>query len=133
MSDSHLSTILKREMDRLGLNPHSLALAAGLGKDAVRDVLRGKSDSPRGKTIQALSAYLGIPVLELLGEERAEMPPGMAEPYLSRLAPGRAERDELVRLWDHMNPEAQKIAIFMMRAIAKEAGMDMPDLPHSEP
>jgi transcriptional regulator with XRE-family HTH domain len=129
MPDSQLSIILKREMDRLGLNPHSLALAAGLGKDAVRDVLRGKSDSPRGKTIHALSAYLGIPVSEMLGEEGAEMTPGLAEPRLSRLTPGRAERDELVRLWDHMDPEARKIALFMMRAIAKEAGTELPDDP----
>jgi transcriptional regulator with XRE-family HTH domain len=119
MPESHLIQTLRREMEKRGHNQNSLALAAGLQKDAVRNILRGTSASPRGKTIHALASYLGISVTALLGEEMGEMP---ATPRLPGRRPGLAERAELVRLWDALDPEAQKMMIFMARAIARETG-----------
>jgi transcriptional regulator with XRE-family HTH domain len=126
MPESPLIQILKKEMVERGLNQNALALAAGLQKDAVRNVLRGRSVSPRGKTIQALAAYLAIPVATLLGEEKEEM---AATPRLPGRRPGAAERAELVHLWDALDPEARKMMIFMARAIAREAGALPPSAP----
>jgi len=67
MSGISIGQILQAEMDKRGLNQHSLALEAGLKPDAVRDILRGRSQSPRGATIKKLAAYLGMSVGQLLG------------------------------------------------------------------
>jgi transcriptional regulator with XRE-family HTH domain len=130
MPESHLIQILRREMKRRGLNQNSLALAAGLHKDAVRNIFRGRSVSPRGKTIQALAAYLGIPVATLLGEETEEMP---TTQRLPGRRPGQAERAELLRLWDSLDPEARKMIIFMTRAVARETGALPPQASLLEP
>jgi transcriptional regulator with XRE-family HTH domain len=117
MSEPRLPAILKREMDKHAFNSHSLAATAGLKPDAVRNILRGKSVSPRGKTIQAIASALGVTVAYLLGEE----PEMSAEKRRADPVPGPAERAELLRLWDGLDPETRKMVIFMVRAAAREA------------
>lgn len=64
-------TDLKENLDRLmkerGFTQKSLALAADLGDTAVRDILKGKSKNPTGKTLNALAATLGVDVAQLFG------------------------------------------------------------------
>jgi transcriptional regulator with XRE-family HTH domain len=129
MSEPRLSVILKREMERLGLNPHSLALAAGLHKDAVRNVMRGKSDSPRGKTIQAIASYLGVSVAYLLGQEPVDMP---SKTRRAGQVPGPEERAELLKLWDGLDAEARKMLIFVARGIAREAAASSTEIRSGE-
>ncbi|MDT8333022.1 hypothetical protein RQ831_18370 [Roseomonas gilardii] len=50
----------------------------------------------------------------------------MPKPPSTRLPgrkPGPAEREELLRVWDALDPERRKLAIFFMRMLAKDAGL----------
>lgn len=87
MSGISIPQILQAEMDRRGLNPHSLALEAGLKQDAVRDILRGKSQSPRGATIKKLAAFLGMSVGDLLGVEGLKFGSEVTPPRLVEVDP----------------------------------------------
>ena len=57
-----------RRMKALHLNQLSLATKAGLGKDAVRDILRGKSRSPGVDTLRPIAKALGCTVADLYRE-----------------------------------------------------------------
>lgn len=63
---------LLREIDRrskvLGLTDITLANAAGLGRDAVRDIRRRPNMNPSHKTIMALAKALGCAAADLTGE-----------------------------------------------------------------
>ena len=61
MYDSPLTRALKREMDRKGIGLNTLAREAGLHKDAVRNVFRGKSKNPRMRFFEAVSRALDVP------------------------------------------------------------------------
>lgn len=63
-----LAEAIRREMTARGFNQKSLAEAAGLNVTAVRDILIGKSRSPRGDTISKIAAALGVGAGVLLGE-----------------------------------------------------------------
>lgn len=60
-------------MDEVGSNPSALAKKAGLNHTAVRDILSGKSKSPRADTLDKLAAALGTSTAKLLGE-RTSLP-----------------------------------------------------------
>lgn len=66
MTDSYLMENLELEMKRLGLNDHSLAIKAGLKKDVIRDVLRGKTKQPAADKILAIANVLGRTAPELI-------------------------------------------------------------------
>jgi transcriptional regulator with XRE-family HTH domain len=117
MALSPIAQILLTEMARAGLNQRSLAAAAGLHRDAVRNILRGKSVSPRGKTIQALAACLQIPPSRLLGVEDQAMSE-IAGKTVGR--PDRlAERKELLKLWDGATQDGKALLLSVARTIAR--------------
>ena len=62
---------LKARMSAAGLNQRSLALAAGLHEDRVRNILRGRSRNPRADTVNALATALSVPAAWLLGQAAA--------------------------------------------------------------
>ena len=67
---------LKSRMSAVGLNQRSLAVAAGLHEDRVRNILRGRSRNPRADTVDALAVVLGVPATWLLGQtDTAGLPP----------------------------------------------------------
>lgn len=66
---------LKARMSAAGLNQRSLAVAAGLHEDRVRNILRGRSRNPRADTIDALAMALGVPATWLLGQTDTAAPP----------------------------------------------------------
>lgn len=67
---------LKARMSAVGLNQRSLAVAAGLHEDRVRNILRGRSRNPRADTVDALAIVLGVPATWLLGQtDAAKLPP----------------------------------------------------------
>lgn len=70
-------TVLVQNIERLmahqGSNPAALAAMAGLNPTGVRDILMGKSRSPRHQTLEKLANALGVSVFDLLSDEpRAE-------------------------------------------------------------
>ena len=68
MTMTPLARRIKERMEKLGLNQRSAALKAGLKEDAIRNVLRGRSQSPRGKTLSAIAEALNWSIEELLGQ-----------------------------------------------------------------
>ena len=59
---------ITRRMGALNLNQLSLATKAGLGRDAVRDIMRGKSLSPSSSTLRSIARALGCTVADLYRE-----------------------------------------------------------------
>lgn len=70
-----LSRRLAAYMKDRGFNQRSLAVAAKLNETAVRDILIGRSRSPRYATLAALASVLKCTVAELAGEA----PPDQAQ------------------------------------------------------
>jgi phage repressor protein C with HTH and peptisase S24 domain len=64
---------IERRMKALGLTPISTAKKAELGRDAVRDILRGKSDSPSHETLVKIARALGCTIADLTGERVINM------------------------------------------------------------
>lgn len=69
---------LKARMSAVGLNQRSLAVAAGLHEDRVRNILRGRSRNPRADTVDALAIALGVPATWLLGQTDTARPPPLS-------------------------------------------------------
>ncbi len=65
-----LAAGLQRAIDETGWSARGLSLAASLGPDAVRDVLRGQSSSLTGDRLNRIATVLGIAPAALLGQAR---------------------------------------------------------------
>ena len=65
-----LASGLLRAMEAMGWSARGLSLAAGLGADAVRDVIRGQSATLTGDRLARIASVLGIPPAALTGEKR---------------------------------------------------------------
>jgi len=61
MTATGISERIRQRMIELGLNQKQLAVESGLNETAVRDILKGRSRSPRLETIEALAKTLGFP------------------------------------------------------------------------
>ena len=73
--DTPLVNALLTEMRAQKLSPRALGLKASMSGDAVRNILRGRSGSPRESTVRALASALGVPITVLLeGGERQPTP-----------------------------------------------------------
>ena len=59
---------IERRMKALNLNATSAAKKAGLGQDAIRDIVRGKSLNPANDTLRKIARVLGCSVADLTGE-----------------------------------------------------------------
>lgn len=75
---STLAEVLRRLMKERGMTMRQLSLAAGLNEGAVKNILSGKSKSPRGATINALAGALKVPASLLLAAD-AGRPENMEE------------------------------------------------------
>ncbi len=71
MASERLKREIQRRMDTLNLNALSTAKRAKLGDDAVRDILRGKSENPSHDTLSKIAKALGCNVADLTGERLA--------------------------------------------------------------
>src|SRR3984885_1962537 len=65
----HWRRHLRELMEKKGFNPRSLSLAAGLNATAVRDMLEGRTQSPRYDTARALANALGTTSAILMGDD----------------------------------------------------------------
>lgn len=75
---NHETTLTRRireRLDALDLSATAAAERAGLNRGAIRDILDGKTSSPRLKTLAAIAAVLGTSVNYLSGEVDDERPP----------------------------------------------------------
>lgn len=105
MKRTVLAENLAREMARAGYNEYSLALAAGLKADAIRDVMRGKTQQPNAARLDAIARVLNRTTGQLLGTE--PLPDGTDAPGPDR--PGQLIHDPaeltLIVLWRSLNRE----------------------------
>ena len=65
-----LASGLQRALEETGWSARGLSLAAGLGADAVRDVLRQQASTLTGDRLTRIAAVLGIDPAALTGETR---------------------------------------------------------------
>lgn len=65
---------LTERMEAMGKSPRSLSLAVSKSPDTVRDILRGKTETPRGTTLAALAAALDVSSEWLLGLDDSPAP-----------------------------------------------------------
>lgn len=65
-------------MVALNLNPLSTSKKAKLGDDAVRDILRGKSENPSHDTLSRIAKVLGCSAADLTGEDKPRRHPAPA-------------------------------------------------------
>lgn len=70
-TDTLYDRILRR-LDRLGIAAEDASKRAGMGRDGIRNIKRGKSESPRGANLKALADVLECSVDYLLGHEPDE-------------------------------------------------------------
>lgn len=64
---------LQKAMDDRGIKAKPLSIAAGLGETAVRDILKGKTDTVRLDTLVRVAEILDRPLAEFLGDERVPL------------------------------------------------------------
>lgn len=65
--DDALAANVERLRAERGLSGRQLSTAAGLSPDAIRNLRKGRSRSPRARTIQRLADALGVPIQALYG------------------------------------------------------------------
>jgi transcriptional regulator with XRE-family HTH domain len=63
---SLLSSNITRLMDARGIKADELAARSGLNRTAVYDILAGRSQSPRLKTVAQIAVALAVPITDLL-------------------------------------------------------------------
>lgn len=68
IDETLLQRRIRERLELLRRSPRDVSLKAGLGPDAIRTILSGRSRSPRGETLQALAEELQCEVGYLLGE-----------------------------------------------------------------
>lgn len=73
MTDATIIRNLRRLMAERGVTQKRLAILAGLGETAVRDILAAKSKNPRIATIQALARALRCTVEEIISTNPEEL------------------------------------------------------------
>lgn len=109
-----LAEILTSEMARLGYNDYSLAMAAGLKADVIRDIKRGKSKSPAAARVDAIARVLHRTPGQLLGKEPL---PSLDEPQ-SEDTPGdgidHPTELALITLWRILTREERKHLLVAM-------------------
>ncbi len=118
---SALALRLERLIRERGTTARALSMQAGLTPDTIRNIYRGQSTSPRGKTLSALADALGVPVACLLGDSGsvgtadaifASSPPPHPPPRLTR------EMSEA-----HFREQPHASPPYHMPAVQPEAGM----------
>lgn len=76
--DSAPSAIDRRineRLQQLGKTPRAASIEAGGGPDLIRNISRGRSKAPRGKTLTGLAEVLGVSVEWLMTGSGAVAPP----------------------------------------------------------
>lgn len=101
-----LAKKIDRRLKELNLSPRAASLKAGLGGDAIRNIQRGKSASPKGSTLERLAVVLDLPVGELL----SEAPAAVAE--TPQRAEGVKSWSELVSNDRQERPEGGSIPVY---------------------
>ncbi|MCH2037822.1 MAG: helix-turn-helix transcriptional regulator [Rickettsiales bacterium] len=72
---------LKKLMKEKNVSAYRLANEIGMGDSVIRDILRGRSKSPRIETINKIAIGLGVTTADIIGAESSNEPPFDAKLY----------------------------------------------------
>lgn len=101
-----LQARIQKRLDALGESPEAVSKAAGLGRDAIRNIMRGRSQHPTSRTIEGLARELHCDINWLMnGDGRPEM------------TATRDDEIELLRRYRAMTTEQRAGALGMVRLI----------------
>lgn len=106
-----IATTIKRLLEEQGLTANALSISAGLPRDAISDILKGKSKNPRADTIAKIARALGVdPAVLILGNAIPSLPASMGHeimlPVRFAVAAGLWRE---VEDWQQVEPEMQPV------------------------
>jgi len=97
--DLDFSRVLREILARRGLSAGDLARATGLSRQAIYQILNGKTRTPKRSTLDKMAAFLDVPPGQLL---RGELPEDTPE-FL------RPDEDILAQVPDVVGPELEAV------------------------
>ncbi len=97
--DLDFSRVLREILARRGLSAGDLAKATGLSRQAIYQILNGKTRTPKRSTLDKMAAFLDVPPGQLL---RGELPEDTPE-FL------RPDEDILAQVPDVIGPELEAV------------------------
>lgn len=109
---SVLSDYLQRQMRRAKVDTAELAQKSGVPESTLRPIVRGATRQPDLWTLKQIAGPLGVS-FESLCRAVVELPPDAEEP----LPEPNAERQELLGIFDALDPEAQRRAVNAFREL----------------
>jgi transcriptional regulator with XRE-family HTH domain len=81
MRDNYdLSRVLREILARRGLSAGDLARATNLSRQAIYQILNGKTRTPKRSTLDKMSTFLNVPPGQLIRGELPEDTPGFLKP-----------------------------------------------------
>ncbi len=90
---------LRTIMSRRGLSAGDIAKATGLSRQAIYQIINGKTRTPKRGTLDKMSEYLDIPPGQLLRGELPEDTPAFLQP----------DREILAQVPDVIGPELEAV------------------------
>lgn len=97
--DMDFSRTLRAIIARRGLSAGDLARATGLSRQAIYQILNGKTRTPKRSTIDKMSAFLDVPPGQLLRGELPEDTPEFLQP----------DHEILAQIPDVIGPELEAV------------------------
>lgn len=95
-----LSTNLVRLMDERGINATILAERSNLNRTAIYDIVTGRSQSPRVKTVAQIAEALNVPISDLfLTPEQIEGQNALFSAYQALPPDERQKLEQIARAW----------------------------------
>ncbi len=97
--DLDFSRVLREILARRGLSAGDLAKATGLSRQAIYQILNGKTRTPKRSTLDKMAAFLDVPPGQLLRGELPEDTPGFLQP----------DEEILAQVPDVVGPELEAV------------------------
>jgi transcriptional regulator with XRE-family HTH domain len=97
--DFDFSRILRHILARRGISAGDLARATGLSRQAIYQILNGKTRTPKRSTLDKMAAFLNVPPGQLLRGELPEDTPEFLQP----------DEEILAQIPDVIGPELEAV------------------------
>lgn len=95
-----LSDNIVRLMAERGVNATDLAKKSGLNRTAIYDIVAGRSQSPRVKTVAQIAQALHVPISDmLLTQEQVDGQSALFRAYQSLPAHERERLEQIAQAW----------------------------------
>ena len=97
--DFDFSRVLRHILARRGISAGDLARATGLSRQAIYQILNGKTRAPKRSTLDKMAAFLNVPPGQLLRGELPEDTPEFLQP----------DEEILAQIPDVIGPELEAV------------------------